>query len=432
MQVKMSYGRQGLSLDFPDTCQMDVIHKKSMPVLPDPGLAVRQAFDSPVGSLSLKEEARGRKNACILICDITRPVPNHLLLPAIVSELTAAGLEQKDILVLVATGLHRPNEGSELRELIGDDWVFENIRIENHFARNDADHVEVGRTRRGTVIRLDRRLVEADLRLATGLVEPHFMAGYSGGRKVVIPGVTHHDTIRRLHAASILEDPKAVNCCLEDNPLHREQIEGVGFLGRTLSLNTVITEKRELSFVNFGEVNQSHLQAVDFVRPFAEAHLDRAYHTVVTSSAGYPLDKTYYQTVKGMVGAMDIIEPGGDIFIVSEISEGLGSPEYVAAQERLVQLGPEAFIQGIEPKSRADIDEWQTEEQVRAMRKGRIHLYTKGLNQEESRLTGVNVFDDPARFLEAIKKSAARDGRIAVIPEGPYILPFSNRKQCAC
>ena len=174
--------------------------------------------------------------------------------------------------------------------------------FENHFARDDAAHVDLGVTAtRGTPIRIDRRFAEADLRIATGLVEPHFMAGWSGGRKVVAPGVAHHETIRTFHSARFMEDPLAVQCNLVGNPLHEEQLEIIRRLGDVYALNTVIDEDRDLVHVTFGEIIASHLAAVDFIAAVTRIEVPRRFQTVVTSSAGYPLDKTYYQTIKGMV-----------------------------------------------------------------------------------------------------------------------------------
>jgi len=428
MQVTMSYGCQGLTLTLPDDWQVDVVNKKAMPVVDDPQKAVVEALNKAVGCRSLKEEAQGKKSACILICDITRPVPNGLLLPLIIRELMAGGMEPDRIKVLVATGLHRPNEGDELRELVGDDWVMRTVSVENHFARNDEDHLDLGLTGKGTMVKIDRRFARAELRLVTGLVEPHFMAGYSGGRKVITPGIAHKDTICRIHTASFLEHPKAANCVLDGNPLHEEQLQVVDMLGGAFSVNTVITEQRELSYVNFGEIKQSHLKAVGHVRPYTEAHLPQAYQTVITSSAGYPLDKTYYQTVKGMVGAIEILKPGGDIFIVSEISEGLGSAEYRSAQKRLKELGAEGFLKSIENKDQAEIDEWETEELLKATRKGTVRLFTQGLKSDEKRLTGVEVISDLDTLNQAIMKSGNKEKRVAVIPEGPYIIPFVRGK----
>ena len=377
----------------------------------------------PVGSASLTEAARGRKNACILICDITRPVPNGTLLPVLVDALTDAGISRENILILVATGLHRPNEGEELREIIGSDLVFNSVPIENHFARDRDAHVDLGNTSTGIPIMIDRRFVEADLKIVTGLVEPHFMAGYSGARKVVAPGVAYQDTILKFHTAHILEHPMAANCIMDGNPLHREQLEIVRSIGGILSLNVVIDEERRIGLVNFGDIEKSHALAVEFMRNYAEIPLPRRFRTVVTTSAGYPLDKTYYQTVKGMVGVLDILEPGGTIIIASECSEGMGSREFVEAQKTLCEVGLDRFMSILDTREKALIDEWQTEMLIKALRKGTVQLYTTGLGPEDMKDTCV----EPVSSVdEAVMASiqAQGDREVAVVPEGPYVIPL--------
>ena len=337
----------------------------------------------------------------------------------------AGGIAQDKITILVATGLHRPNLGDELAELVGDDWVLNNIRVLNHDARDDAAHVDLGVTKtRQTPVLIDRSFIEADVKIATGLVEPHFMAGWSGGRKVIAPGVAHHSTIRTFHSARFMEDPAATSCNLVDNPLHEEQLEIVRMIGGDIyALNTVIDEHRNLVFTSYGEIIASHAAAVEFVRTATAIPVGRRFKTVVTSGAGYPLDKTYYQTVKGMVTPIDILEPGGDLIIVSDCSEGMGSPEFRASQERLVALGSDAFLETLLAKSFADIDEWQTEMQLKPMRVGRIALYAPQLSDEDHAATGVDQIND---LTGEIASSIERHGEpnIAVIPEGPYLIPF--------
>lgn len=279
--VELMFGRGTVEVDIDPQVEVVVVEKPPMDLLADPAAAVRQAIESPQQAAGgaaapvppLREYAQGKQTACILICDITRPVPNGLNLPVLVRALLEAGVPASGITVLVATGLHRPNEGEELSELIGDEWVEQTVTCVNHFARNDEDHVHVGTTSRGTVVRLDRRFVDAEVRIATGLVEPHFMAGYSGersiccsiyfelcgspaaapaltggtdqiressatpltnshgsalhasaltvryvlcphvragGRKVISPGIAHAETITTFHSARFMEDPKAV------------------------------------------------------------------------------------------------------------------------------------------------------------------------------------------------------------------------------
>lgn len=423
MRIDLNYGKGHLPVDLDDHWDVSVIRKPEMPVQADPSAAVEAALATPVGSASLVEEAKGKSSACVLICDITRPVPNGLLLPVILRQLLNAGMTRDSIRILVATGLHRPNEGEELAELIGDPWVLENFQVENHFARNDADHVELGVTARGTHIKLDRRFVDAELKIVTGLVEPHFMAGYSGGRKVIAPGVAHKDTITTFHSARFMSDPKADSCILDGNPLYEEQLAAVGMLGRILAVNTVLDEHRQMSFVNFGEVIQSHLEAVRFTEKYTLVPVPRRFKTVVTSAAGYPLDQTYYQTVKGMVVPMDILEPGGNLLIASECAEGIGSREYADAQRRLIEKGVNGFFDDISAKDFADIDEWQTHMQLKPMRVGSIHLYTTGLSEADKQLTGVSIIDDSVS--DAVRRCVQDSGEdsVAVIPEGPYVVP---------
>ena len=421
--IEIAFGRGTLPVSLPVAADPTVIRKSALPKLPNASAALHGAFEAPVGGMPLRELARGRKSACILICDITRPVPNRLFLRPMIESLTTNGIPADQITVLVATGLHRPNEGEELAELIGDPWVLEHVRVVNHFARNDADHIDLGRTAtRGTAVSIDRRFMEADLKIATGLVEPHFMAGWSGGRKVVAPGVAGQATIRTFHSARFMEDPLAIQCNLVGNPLHEEQLEIVRMIGEIYALNVVIDEDRDLVCATFGEITASHLAAVDFVTESTRIRVPRRFKTIVTSSAGYPLDKTYYQTVKAMVTPIDILEPGGTIIVASACSEGFGSREFREAQTRLVELGGARFLATLNAKSLADIDEWQTEMQLKTMRVGHIQLYTPGLDQEEARITAVEIVDSVEG---AIADSLTRhdDRAVAIIPEGPYVIP---------
>jgi nickel-dependent lactate racemase len=422
MNVDLLYGRNGIPLRLPDGVRGTVVRKHPMILIRNPVQAVKQALEKPVGSPPLAEMARGGKTACILICDITRPVPNGTLLPPLIETITAAGISRENILILVATGLHRPNEGEELREIVGSDEVFRTIRAENHFARDREAHVDLGKTSRGIPIMIDRRFVEADLKIVTGLVEPHFMAGYSGGRKLVAPGVAYQDTILQFHTAHILEHPKSANCIIEGNPLHEAQIEIVRTIGGITGLNVVIDENRNIGFVNFGEVEASHREAVAFMRRHAEVTLPRRFKTIVTTGAGYPLDRTYYQTVKGMVSVLGILEPGGTIIIASECSEGMGSGEFVAAQRLLCEVGPDRFMSTLSGRDKAHVDEWQTEMLVKALRVGTIRLHATGLGEEDLK----DVFVKPVSSIEEAVMASVKahgDPDVAVVPEGPYVIP---------
>lgn len=385
---------------------------------------VEASLDAPIQSPTIDELAAGKESACIVICDITRPVPNGALLRPIVRRLMDAGIALEQITILVATGLHRPNEGEELAALIGDDWVLENVRIVNHDATNDADHVDLGfTTGRHVPVRIDRHFVDADVKIVTGLVEPHFMAGWSGGRKVIAPGIAHHSTIRTFHSARFMEHPNARACVLRGNPLHEEQLEIAGLIqGPITSVNVVLDSHRNVTACTFGDLVASHAAAIDLASDTSTVSVPRRYSTVVTSAGGFPLDQTYYQTIKAMVSPLQIVEPGGDLIVVSDCSEGLGSTEFRDAQERLVASGPEDFIASLQAKDFADIDEWQSEKLVHSLRHCNLTLFAPGLAEADHKLTGVAYTND---LDGAIDASVLRHGdpAVAVVVDGPYIVP---------
>jgi len=419
------YGKGTLPVSLPHDFMIEMVEKPAMPLLPDPTAAVVSALEAPVGTLPLTELAREARSACIVICDITRPVPNGLLLRPLLDRLLAAGVPRERITILIATGLHRPNLGEELEELVGDRSITQTFKVVNHYAQNPEDHVTIGRTSRGTAVRLDRRFVEADLKIVTGLVEPHFMAGYSGGRKVIAPGIAHEETIRTFHNTRFMEDPRARSTNLKDNPLHDEQVEIVGMLGPVFAVNTILDEQRRLSFVNFGEVLASHAEAVSRVRAYAEVPIVQRHSLVITCCAGHPLDLTYYQTTKGIVCALGALAPGGTMLIASRCGEGLGSEEFRAAQKELVRSGVDAFLAGARQRPLANIDEWQTVKVTEALRHGKIHLFTEGLDESDQALTGVICHTNWEEALDAVLQESGASSA-AIIPEGPYVIPMAN------
>jgi lactate racemase len=420
------YGRDSLNVALPRSCRATIVEKPQMSFLPAPAESLAEALTRGCGDESLSALARKAKSACILICDITRPVPNGLILPQVVRTLLNSGISAADICVLVATGLHRPNLGDELRELIGDEWVLNSVQVENHDANDLKAHHDFGKTSTGTAVRLDRRFVSADLKIVTGLVEPHFMAGYSGGRKVIAPGIAHADTIRTFHNTHFMENPEVRNCNLERNLLHREQVEIVRMLGKVFAVNTCLDAQRRVAFINFGEILASHAEAVAFIQRFAEAPVAKRFRCVISSAAGYPLDRTYYQTIKGIVGALGILEKGGSLLIASECSEGFGSRDFLKAQSMLVSKGVDGFLAAARTRPLANVDEWQTVKLVEAIRDHRVHVFTNGLNPEEQSLSGVTCHGNWTHAVNTVL-AESNTSELAIIPEGPYVIPFSTQ-----
>lgn len=421
MRVRLNYGRHGLEVELPEQNVVKCLGYRSAQALADPCDAVLQALRQPIGSEPLASLARGRVNACVVIADITRPVPYRLLLPPVLNTLEASGIARDRILLLVATGLHRPTTREELVEMVGEP-IAQGYRIEDHYGERLEEHVSLGTSPNGVPVWIDRRYVEADLKITTGLVEPHFMAGYSGGRKLICPGLAARQTICAWHSPRFLEHPKAANGVLEGNPVHEEDVWIARRAGCDFIVNTVIDAHRQMLFVVAGDMEQAHLAACDFVRNLVIDTIPQPVDVVITSAAGYPLDATYYQSVKGMVAAEGIVRPGGTVILASGMSEGIGSPSFCQIFEEHATL--DDFLSHIlaRPEVAGRIDQWQLEMFAKVRRKATVKVVTDGLPPETLR----KLFVEPAPSVEAAVAAAlvqyGPHATIAVIPEGPYVI----------
>lgn len=425
MRVTLEYGRKGLEIELPDHHVVKCLGYRSAEPLPDAEEAVWESLRRPTGAPPLSELAQGRASACVTICDVTRPVPNSTLLRPILSTLEEAGIPRGRIVILVATGMHRPNEGDELREMVGD-WVYENFRIANHHGLDASEHVFLGESPRGVPIWIDRRYVEAELKITTGLIEPHFMAGFSGGRKLICPGLAGLETVKAWHSPQFLEHPNARNGCLRDNPVHEENTWIARRAGCDFIVNTVIDAQRQILCVVAGDMEEALEAGVGFVRRIVTDTVSEPVDIVVTTSAGYPLDTTFYQAVKGMVVALPILKPGGTIILAASMSEGIGSAEF----RRLFDENPtlEGFMDRILNTDYFVMDQWQLEELAKVRRHAAVTVVTDGLPAE----TLGRLFVDSAPTVEqAVADALDRhgpDATIAVIPKGPYVLPELSQK----
>ncbi len=408
-----------MEVELPDDRVVrELTYKRAAP-LADPAAELATVLAAPNGSPPLSELAHGRKNACVVISDITRPVPNQVILPQILGTLESAGIPRERILILIATGLHRPNEGDELVELVGAD-VAANYRIENHHGQRRDEHTHLGDSPRGVPIWIDTRYVEADLKITTGLIEPHLMAGYSGGRKLVCPGLAALETVKVWHGPDFIEHPNADCGILDGNPVHEENTWIARHTGCDFIVNAVIdAERRPLKFVA-GDMEAAFLEGVEFVRGVVADRVSHPVDIVVTSSAGYPLDTTFYQAVKGLTGALPIVKQGGTIILAAGLTEGIGSPEF----QRLFQENAtlEGFVERILGKDYFVLDQWQLEELAKVRRKAKVKLVSDGLPRET--IDGLFVESAPT-VEQAVADSLAEygpDAKIAVIPKGPYVL----------
>jgi lactate racemase len=421
MKVTLDYGRSGMTVDLPDDRVVGPLAIRPAEPLANPEQAIADALRRPIGSPPLAEVARGRRNACILICDITRPVPNRLILPPLLQTLEEQGVPRGEICILIATGLHRPNEGAELIEMLGSE-IAGRYRIENHHGRVLAEHDYLGTTPNDVPVYLDSRYVRADLKISTGLIEPHLMAGYSGGRKVICPGIAALETVKAWHGPRFLEHPRADCGILDGNPVHEENTRIAQMAGCDFIVNVCIDGQRRITWVGAGDMIDAWNAGVRFVEGVVKVPVPATLDVVVTSCAGYPLDTTWYQAIKGLTGALPIVKTGGTIVLAASLSEGLGSPEF----QRLIADNPDlkAFKQRILGKDYFVMDQWQLEELAKVVERCRVKVVSDGLSPETLRRCSV----EPAATVEQAVADCLReygpDARVGVIPKGPYVLPF--------
>ena len=419
MRVQLAYGRSGLEVELPEGNVVKCLEHRSCEPLPAPASAVAACGVNPIGGRSLGDLAAGRGDACILISDITRPVPNEVILPPLLAELQSSGIPAEKVLILVATGLHRPNTHAELTGMVGS-RIAENYRIENHFGRRLDQHTFLGNSPRDIPVWIDSRYVEADMKIATGLIEPHFMAGFSGGRKAICPGIAAMETIRPWHSPGFLEHPRARNGCLEGNPVHEEAAAIAAMAGCDFIVNVVIDSRRRIAAVVAGDMEAALKRGAEFCRNMVTDTVPEPVDIVLTSSAGYPLDSTFYQSIKGMVAALPIIKPGGRIILAARFSEGIGSSEFRRMFKEHSTL--DSFMQRITQTDYFVMDQWQLEEFAKVHRKAKVTVVSEGLSAE----TLEGLFVDSAETVESAIAAALDEhgakATMAVIPEGPSVI----------
>ena len=423
VRIALAYGTGEREVGLPETSggeplRVDVLRKAAVAPLRDPAGALRAALDAPSDAAPLASLARGRRDAVIVASDRTRPVPNAILLPPILDALRRGGLSPGAVTVQIATGLHRPATPDELREILGPELA-QTLRVVQHDANDAAAHVDLGTTRGGLPIQIDRFFVESDLRIVTGLVEPHLMAGYSGGRKAVCPGLASVGTIRVAHGPEMLEGRVGAGL-VDANPLHDALVEVVRRVGVHFSVQVALDRERRIAGVFCGDVETSHEEAVRFVEAESHVALGEPADLVVVSGGGAPLDATFYQAIKGIAAAAAIVKPGGAILLCASLAEGVGSPSF----ERCLREsgGAMAFEAKLSDPSFFCVDQWMVQCLCQALRRARVLLYSDGLSPDAQRTLFVEPVASPEAGVALALRGAGPRARVAVVPQGPYVL----------
>jgi len=412
--VKLAFGDGNIDLRIPET--VSILDMKKVEPLPNPESAVHTALADPIESPPLAELAQGRGNACVVISDITRPVPNEVILPPLLQVLEESGIGRENITILIATGMHRPNQGEELEYMVGRQ-ILDNYRIVNHYCRmpevcQKIDEIE------GAPIEVNKHYLDADLKILTGLIEPHFYAGYSGGRKAILPGITSFQTMKFMHSFKMIDHPKVTNCLLEGNPLHEYGIRVSEIAGVDFILNVVINRERKVAGVFAGHCNHAHLTGCEWVYENAAVTLDSHVDLVITSGGGYPLDATFIQMSKALICARDILKKGGTILVACECREGLGSHEFRKILRSV--CSPREFFEVYSDPDNFTIDQWGAQNIYQVLDyAGKVYVYSPGLSQKDLEEVGAIKVEN---IQEAVRGFLSSHENVAVVPEGPYVV----------
>jgi lactate racemase len=419
MRVDLPFGREMLPIEATDNAT--VLLPSAVHALPDQAGAVVASLRQPLAGPPLRDRVRAGQSVAVAISDITRPVPNQLLLEPLLAELAIVGIPDADVTIVNGTGLHRGNTTTELVEMLGTD-IPRRYRIVQHDARDRSTLVEIGRSK-GVPVELCHAYVDADVRIVVGFVEPHLFAGYSGGPKGVMPGVAGADIVMSNHGAPNLAHPSATWCVMDGNPVAQEIRAVVDLLPPDFLLNVTLDSERRLSGVFAGDLYPAHQAAIEQAASQYQAPIAHPYDVVVVTNMGYPPDTTLYQSVKGMSVAAQGVRPGGAILLVAGCEEGIGSRDY---EEGLrVAESPAALLDRILHTEQPRHDQWQIQCQAMVQTKARVLLHSK-LTRQQTEAAHLEYASDATQALRTLIEDArgrGKEGSVLVMPYGQLTVP---------
>lgn len=420
MRLKLAYGKSRLIVDLPDDADVTVIESKFIHGVADPQVAIQAALQNPIGAAPLRDLVPADATVAVVFSDITRPTPNHLLLPAILNEI--AHVPAENITLCNALGTHRPNTERELAQMLGTELV-QKYRIEQNDCLDPSTQVFLGTSALGHDQWINRAYMEADVKILTGFIEPHFFAGFSGGGKAVMPGMAGQKTVLGNHDARMIGNPNSTWGVTEGNPIFEEARSIALQTNPTFLVNVTLNRDKAITGVFAGELAQAHDAGIAFVRETAMAAVDAPFDIVVSTNSGYPLDMNLYQAVKGMSAAEQVVCEGGTIIIASECSDGI--PDHGLYGQLLHEASsPAVLFESIMTASETRQDQWQAQIQARIQLKADVHVYSDYLTPGQIEDALLIPCADIAATVEKLREKYGRNARIGVLPEGPQTIPY--------
>jgi len=421
VRVKLAYGRTGLEVVLPDS-RTTVIEPPYLPEVDDPAATLRAALREPVHGPPLRDLVRPGQTVAITMCDGTRPQPRDLMIPAVLAEL-AGTVSLCDVTIVVATGTHRGSTRAELAQMLGEELAA-SIRVVNHDARDPEQLVWMGQHGQGVPVWLNRHWVEADLRITTGYVEPHVFAGFSGGPKMVVPGLTGLDTALTLHSADRIADPQATWGVCKGNPVYDDIRAVAAAVGNVdFSLDVLLNRDHQIVTAFGGSLFHMHSEARHAARELAMRPVRGEFDIVLTSNAGYPMDQNLYQCSKGLSAAAAIVKPGGTIICAAECRDGF--PDHGDYRRILTSAtSPQDLLADIESRRPAIADQWQVQVLAKVLIKARVIMRTDYLGEADLAKAHLEYTDNLTGTVESLLAEYGPDARICVLPTGPQTIPY--------
>jgi lactate racemase len=418
MKVHLQYGREGLDVEVPGT-DVTVVEPRFVPGLPDEAAAFREAVRRPIGARPLREIVKASDRVAVVIPDLTRPLPSDRLLPWLFAEL--AHVPDARFTIVNGTGSHRVNTPEELAAMVGGD-VLARYRVVNHDSHDPATMLPAGKSRDGEAVSFNREYVEADRRIVLGFVEPHFMAGFSGGYKGIFPAVADIASIMRYHDARTIGDPRSTWGLLEGNPTQAIVRHNGSLLPLDFCVNVTLNRRREITRFFCGDATLAHEAGCAFSKSTAMVACPRPFPVVVTTNSGYPLDQNLYQTVKGMSAAAQIVEEGGYIAAASRCNDGF--PEHGNFRKLLFDHpSPRAVLDTIEAPGFSLYDQWEAQLLALIRLRARVGLRSE-LADDDVRRAHLEPIADVGAAVAGELERLGRDAPVAVLPEGPQTIPY--------
>jgi nickel-dependent lactate racemase len=420
MILRLAYGKTGHIIEISDNYNVDIIEPHWIDSVKDQSLSVKEALNNPYNSKPLRGIVRKSDKVAILFSDITRATPYHIILPGILDELK--DIPQENILFFCANGTHRLASDQELTKILGESIV-KNYKIFQNDANNQDLHKYVGTTASGNEIFINKMVLDCDVKILTGFIEPHFFAGFSGGGKALIPGMASVKTIKYNHSISHLSQENVNWGITYGNPLWEEMIEAAEFVPGLFLLNITLNRNKEITNVYAGDLRSAHKAGCAFVKDSAMAPVDALYDIVITSNSGYPLDLNIYQTVKGMSAASQVLKPGGTIIMVAECWDGIPSNSDYETILTSVS-GPKELMQFIIDNERTLKDTWQIYYQALIQQNADVYLYSDKLEGEIIKKALFNPVRDIGKLVDELVNKIGPQAKICVLPEGPQTIPI--------